>query len=226
MCARYTLTVVDGKFIAIYFQLNTVPELIPRYNIAPSHKVPVIGVKSDGTTRGWSELTWGFVPHWAQTPADGPKPVNARSETVRTSPPFRDSFRSRRCLLPADGYYEWLTEGKAKKPFRMTPVQGGLLTFAGIWDVWKSPGLPSVFTCAILTVPANNSMQRFHDRMPALLEPNQFTDWLNPATKVDTAHSMLRSAPDHVLEFAAVSAKVNKAGNEGPECIAKTESSH
>ena len=220
MCARYTLTIVDDKFIAIYFELNSVPEIIPRYNIAPSQKVPVVGVKSDGLTRGWSELTWGFVPHWAQTPADGPKPVNARSETVRSSPPFRDSFRTRRCLIPADGYYEWLPEGKAKKPYRMTPTMGGIIAFAGIWDVWKSPGVPSVITCAILTVPANVTMQRFHDRMPAILEPGQFTDWLNPAIKPDMAHAMLQPGPEDSLVSTAVSTVVNKAVNEGPECIA------
>jgi putative SOS response-associated peptidase YedK len=223
MCARYTLTIVDDKFIAIYFQLNTVPELIPRYNIAPSQKVPVIGVKSDGITRGWNELTWGFVPHWAQTPSDGPRPVNARSETVRTSAPFRDSFRTRRCLIPADGYYEWLTEGKAKKPYRMTPSSGGVIAFAGIWDVSKSPGLPSVFTCAILTVPANESMNRFHDRMPAILNPDQFTDWLKPSTKPDVAHAMLQSPPEEALVSTAVTPFVNKAGNEGPECIKPVE---
>jgi len=218
MCARFTLAAVDAKFVAFYFQLNDVPELPPRYNIAPSQKIATIGAKSDGTTRGLAMMQWGFVPHWASSPADGPKPVNARSETVRTSPPFRDSFRSRRCLIPADGFYEWQTQGKQKIPHRFSPKGGGLLALAGIYDVWKSPGLPSLFTCAILTVPANDALKPFHDRMPAILQPAQFAAWLNPATQPDDAMRFLATSPDDMLAIDRANKALNKANFEGPEC--------
>jgi putative SOS response-associated peptidase YedK len=219
MCARYTL--LRFQELARTFDLLEEVLMPPRYNIAPTQKVITIGAKSGGRGRGAVPMHWGFVPHWANSPNDGPKPVNARSETVRTSAPFRDAFRSHRCIIPADGFYEWLTDGKKKRPHYITRTDGGLLAFAGIWDVWKTPGTAPLYTCAILTVPANAALRHLHDRMPAILTSEQLSTWLDASTPTESAHQLLATAPNDLLQLREVSTLVNKATNEGPECLAE-----
>lgn len=219
MCARYTLAVADAEF-QDHFELLIPPGLSPRFNVAPSQPVAVVGLKADGRTRGLVPMRWGFVPRWAADPRSGPRPVNAKAETVRTAPPFRDSFRDRRCLIPATGFFEWETIGKAKVPYLFRRPDGGVVAFAGIWDVWKPKGGGDpLFTCAVITVPANEVVRPLHDRMPAILTPPEYSDWLDTRQPPDAAHALLRPAADDLLERVRVNPVVNMSTLETPECV-------
>lgn len=219
MCARYTLAVPDDQFQE-HFELLIPPGLSPRFNIAPSQPVAVVGLKPDGSARGLVPMTWGFVPRWAADPRSGPRPVNAKAETVRTSPPFRDSFRDRRCLLPATGFFEWETVGREKVPHLFRPAAGGVMAFAGLWDVWRPKGGGDpLFTCAVLTVPANDTVRPLHDRMPAILPRDEYADWLNPKTTAGEAFALLRPVADGFLERVRVNRAVNNSRVDSPECV-------
>ena len=219
MCARYTLAVPDDEFQE-HFELLIPPGLSPRFNIAPSQPVAVVGLKADGSARGLVPMAWGFVPRWAADPRSGPRPVNAKAETVRTSPPFRDSFRDRRCLLPATGFFEWETRGKEKLPHLFRPTAGVVMAFAGIWDLWKPKGGGDpLFTCAVITVPANDTIRPLHDRMPAILPRASSADWLNPKSHPDAAFNLLRPAPDDLLERVRVNRVVNSSRVDTADCV-------
>jgi putative SOS response-associated peptidase YedK len=181
MCGRYTIT-APREAVAKAFGLPDVPNLDPRYNVAPSQLVAVVGLKPDGKTRGLALLKWGFVPRWAKDSESGPKPVNAKAETVATKAPFKDSFRDRRCLIPADGFYEWRAEGGEKVAHHFRLRGGGVFAFAGVWDAWQGEGRAPLRTCALITVPPNEVVRPFHDRMPAILLPTQYDLWLDNDT--------------------------------------------
>lgn len=218
MCGRFTLT-QPVKVIAKLFELDELPEEFePRYNVAPSQLVAVVGLKPGGERRGLVRMRWGFVPRWANGPNDGPKPINAKAETVATNAAFRQSFKDRRCLIPTDGFYEWdRLSSTAKQPYLFRP-RGEPAAFAGIWDVWRG-GAEPLYTCAIITTDANEVVGRFHDRMPAILTKDQFAPWLAATTSADKLLSLLRPLPAADLEAIAVSTRVNSARNEGPECL-------
>lgn len=222
MCARFTLF-TPGSVIAERFNLAAVPDLVPRYNIAPSQLVAVIGTKAGGG-RGLAMFRWGFVPGWANEP--GPRPVNAKAETVAEKPSFRDAFRQRRCLIPADGFYEWrLTTGGLKQPVFISPSGSSpqpVFAFAGLWEVWRSaPDAPPLRTCTIVTTSANARLSSLHDRMPVVLSPSAWSTWLDPT--VDDRHgelsALLVAAPDDVVELRDVSRAVNDVRNNGPELL-------
>lgn len=217
MCARYTLSDLDDLVAA--FELLSAPVLVPRFNIAPSQRVVVVGRKPDGSGRGAVAMTWGFVPHWAKSPTDGPRPVNARAETIQTSAPFRDSFRSRRCIIPADGFFEWLHVDRKKVPYLFRPRDGGYLGFAGIWEIWQSTASEPLYSCAIVTVTANATLRPYHERMPAILMPSDFDVWLDIKTPAQTAYDLLRPADDDYLQIVPIGPTVNRASNDTPECI-------
>jgi putative SOS response-associated peptidase YedK len=164
-------------------------------------------------------LRWGFVPRWAADPDSGPRPVNAKAETVATRAPFKDSFRDRRCLVPADGFYEWLAENgkKVARHFRLR--SGGPFAFAGIWDTWERDGREPVRTCALITVPANETVRPVHDRMPAILTPDRFDAWLDPATPTPDLLALQTPLPADLLEAVRVGPAVNRVANDGPECL-------
>lgn len=219
MCARYSLAVPDAD-LQEYFELLSPPGLSPRYNVAPSQPVAVVGLKADGQTRGLIRMTWGFVPRWADHPRGGPRPVNAKAETVTTSPPFRDSFRDRRCLLPASGFLEWETTPAGRVPYLFRPGVGGLMAFAGVWDVWKpKDGSAPLSTCAVVTVPANATVCPLHHRMPAILPPEHFSGWLDCRRPPEAARALLATAPDDLLTRVRVNPIVNRATVDGPECL-------
>jgi len=202
------------------FRTTHPARLSPRFNVAPLQLVTVVGLKPDGTARGLVSMAWGFVPRWATDPRSGPRPVNAKAETVRTSPPFRDSFKDRRCLLPASGFFEWEKIGEEKVPYLFRPLAGGPLAFAGVWDVWKPKGGGDpLFTCALITVPANVTVRPLHDRMPAILGREQFAEWLNPKTPPAAAHALLGPAADDLLEVMRVNRAVNNSRIDSPECV-------
>jgi len=216
MCGRFNLS-ENPRTIARHFGLADVPDLRPRYNVAPSQPVAVVGLKPGGVARGLVLMRWGLVPRWAGSD-DGPKPINARAETVLDRPTFRDSFRQRRCLIPASGFYEWRKAGGRKQPYHVRRRDGLPLAFAGLWDRWDGPNGP-LFTCCIITTAANDLVKPLHDRMPAILGPEDFARWLDPVARPDQLLPLLRPCSSDVLEAVPVGTAVNSPKNDGPECL-------
>jgi putative SOS response-associated peptidase YedK len=218
MCGRYNFT-ADPEELADWFELQELVAVPPRYNIAPSQLVAVVGPKPKIGANGLVPMRWGFVPRWANDLNDGPKPINAKSETIATNPAFRDSFRLRRCLIPATGFYEWEKVGRAKFPHHITGSEK-LLGFAGIWDAWKSPTDGSLlFTAAIITTTANDRTRFLHERMPVILPREDYAKWLDNETPLDELQSMCQPYPSDRTNIVRVGNRLNKATNEGPECL-------
>lgn len=219
MCARMTLMLPPER-LADEFDLPAVPVLPPRYNIAPSQPVAVVGLKPDGKTRGLAQLKWGFVPSWANDPNAGPKPVNARAETVASTAPFNHAFRKRRCLVPVDGFYEWAKEGKKKVGHHFHLKSRGVIAFAGVWDVWRVEGQPPLLTFAVITVEANDLVRPLHDRMPAVIPRDRYDQWMGFDTPKADLLAALRPFPAEQMEVVKVGPAVNKPANDSPECLA------
>lgn len=178
MCGRYRLTRADG--LAEKFDAELTEEFHPRYNIAPTQ--PVAVVRGSGARRVIASMRWGLIPNWAKDPSMAQ--INARSETVLEKPAFKESFESWRCLIPADGFYEWKRIGGTKQPFHFGMNDDSLFAFAGIWDSWKSPVDALIESCAILTTTPNELVNDLHDRMPVILRPEDYDEWLGaPALK-------------------------------------------
>lgn len=217
MCARFTLF-TPGAEVAKRFLLADVPALVPRYNIAPSQSIPVIGGKAGGHGRGLAMFKWGFVPHWTQN-APTMKPVNAKSETVANSPMFGDSFRKRRCLVPASGFYEWRTVAKKKIPVWFHLKDKSPFGFAGVWDVWQGPA-GKVFTVAILTTTPNEVTLTVHDRMPVIIKPEDEAIWLEPSIE-DTARlqPLVGPYPADLMAAEQGNPALNKPSFEGSDCL-------
>jgi putative SOS response-associated peptidase YedK len=219
MCGRYTLSSTPED-VARTFDLYPKPDLLPRYNVAPAQLVAVVALKPDGMTRGLAELRWGFVPYWAQDPDSGPRPINARAETVAYKPPFDHSFREKRCLIPADGLFEWARVGTRKVAHHFRLKGGGPMACAGLWDVWREEGKPTLLTFAIITVAANELVRPFHDRMPAILAPEDYGTWLAHGTPERELLGALSPLPAEQLEVVQVGPAVNRVANDTPERIA------
>lgn len=219
MCGRY-LFLTGAEELIGEFGLATLPDdLAPQYNVAPSHLVAVVGNKPHGAGRGLVRMRWGFVPRWAADPNAGPKPINAKSETAATNPAFRDSFRARRCLIPATGFYEWHATAAGKVPHLFRRPDGKPLAFAGLWDVWGPKTATPLFTCTILTVPANATTSFCHHRMPAILPRDHFAAWLDAETPFADLHALLTTSPDDLLTATALNPTVNAVRNAGPDCL-------
>ena len=219
MCGRFTLSSTPED-IARTFDLYQAPDLAPRFNIAPAQLVAVVGLKPDGKTRGLAKLRWGFVPYWAQNPNSGPRPINARAETVAAKPPFDHAFRERRCLIPADGFFEWAAVGRQKIAHHFRLKGGGPMAFAGVWDVWRAEGQPTLATCAVITVAANDLVRPFHDRMPAVIPPEKFDSWMGFDTPERNLLGMLSPFPAGQMEVVKVGPAVNRVTNDSPACVA------
>ena len=198
--------------------------LRPRYNIAPSQEVAVVRDGDGG--RSLSMLRWGLIPGWAKDPAIAYKLINARSETVSGKPSFRSAYRRRRCLIPADGFYEWTRRGKTKQPWLIGPRDGGVFAFAGLWERWTVPEGAAltgslaelrpgdvVETCTILTTAANGVVARVHNRMPVILPPGAFDPWL------EGEEVPLGPCPADAMTIHPVSTLVNKPANDDPRCV-------
>jgi putative SOS response-associated peptidase YedK len=217
MCARFTLFTPSDR-IARAFNLAQVPVLQPQYNVAPSQLVAVVGSKASGAGRGLAMFRWGFVPHWAAAP-NGPRPVNAKVETVAEKPTFRDNFRQRRCLIPADGFYEWETTSGGKKPLFYRLKSGEPMALAGIWDCWPGP-TEKLFTCAIITAPASSIVEPIHDRMPAILPPETWDIWLDPNhSEPAKLLPLLQPFPAELMEVVPASPVVNNSKHDAPDCV-------
>jgi putative SOS response-associated peptidase YedK len=193
MCGRITFR-ASGKDLATLFDLIEVPDLDlePRYNIAPSQPILAVREPANGVGRELVTLRWGLVPHWAKDLKIGYKLINARAETVATTPSFRSAFRKRRCLVPADGYYEWQKLEKAKQPFYFHRKDGRPFAFAGRWEHWESPDGELVESCTILTTDANDLAKPIHNRMPVIVDAAQYGLWLDPAGDLERCQVLLR----------------------------------
>lgn len=217
MCGRYVLR-ASPKVVAAAFGLSELPLWEPRYNIAPTQSIPAVRVDADGGRR-LAHLRWGLVPGWAADPGIGNRMINARSETVETKPAFRAAFRGRRCLLPADGFYEWKKEGARKQPFHIRRRDEAPFAFAGLWEYWERDG-EIIESGTILTTEANGTMRPLHERMPVILDPADYAAWLDPANRdVQGLKALLRPCGDDVLTASAVGALVNNPRHDDPRCL-------
>ena len=206
MCGRYSLAPPPEELVEAFDVPDLTFDYRPRYNVAPGQDCPVVAEDRKGRRMGL--MRWGLEPAWMDRTGSGF--VNARAETVATKPSFRDSFERRRCLVPADGFYEWAKDGGAKTPHWFHPAGGGLVSFAGIWDGR---------TFAILTTAANGDVRDVHDRMPVVVAPDARGAWLDRASDPGSLTRLLRRPPDGTFDHHPVSPRVNRTENEGPELV-------
>ena len=223
MCGRYTLRTLAAE-LAEFFDLICDPVWAPRYNIAPTQTVLVVRQALHAPHRESALMRWGLVPSWSKS-LTGPPLFNARSETVAEKPSFRTAFKRRRCLIPADGFYEWqVVSPKQKQPHYITLRGGGPFAFAGLWESWQPPHGPSVESCTILTTSANSFMQPLHDRMPVILSPDEYTIWLDPElTEPEPLLSLLDQYPSGEMSAHPVGTLVNSVRNDSPDLAVPIE---
>jgi putative SOS response-associated peptidase YedK len=215
MCGRYSFTLPPEAMRGLFDLDCPLPNMPARYNIAPTQTAPVIFLGTGGK-REVAMMRWGLIPHWAKDASFGNKTINARAETVREKPSFRTAFRTRRCLVPADGFYEWIEEADGRQPYRIVPEAGGLIAFAGLWETWQSPDGP-IRSYTIIVTNANARLGKLHDRMPVILDPKSFTPWLNGTP--DAAAALLRPAPVELLNYFRITKRVNSPRNDDAACL-------
>lgn len=219
MCGRYRLS-RRKQIVEEYFDsVSSEEDWAPRYNIAPTQPVPVIRQHPKEPVRQISTMRWGLIPSWARDASGAASMINARLETASTKPAFRDALKSRRCLIPADGFYEWRRDGKTKQPFCFEVNQGQLFAFAGLWDRWKNPSGEWVKTCSILTTTPNAVTSAVHDRMPVILDPNSYDLWLDPGmNNVVEVSNLLKPFDAGLMRSYPVSTRINHVANDDEEC--------
>lgn len=223
MCGRFTLN-TSAKIIAEFFKLSEVPELKPRYNIAPTQSIATVTVSPETIQRQFQFMRWGLIPSWAKDMKIGSKTINARSETVAEKPAFRSAIKHRRCLIIADGFYEWQPQGKKKQPYYFTMANGEPFAFAGLWENWTSPEGENIVSCSIITTAANETVQPVHDRMPVILPSGDWEQWLDPSINTSgQVLPLLKPYTSDAMKANAVSAIVNSPAREGIECIQAIE---
>ena len=210
MCGRYTITSPLDAIRAL-FDVDERPNLAPRFNIAPTQSVPAIRQGDTPSGRALVQLRWGLIPHWAKDAGMGARLINARAETVAEIPAFRDAYAQRRCLIVADGFYEWRRAGKEKQPFRFTLTDGGPFAFAGLWSRWRSPAGETIESCTIITTQANALVAPIHTRMPVILAPEDHGRWLDSA---NDGRPLLRPYPAEAMTAYPVSTRVNAVRND------------
>ena len=227
MCGRYTQTLPWDEMVRLYRITETAdpPNIGPRYNIAPTQEVPIARpTGTAGRAMVLARVFWGLVPFWAKERAIGARMINARAETVAVKPAFRAAFRTRRCLVPADGFYEWRREYGAKQPYLITMDDGGGFAFAGLWERWeKAPDGVPVESCTIITTEANALLRPVHPRMPVILAPGDYNAWLDPDMAGDRLAALLRPYPGDRMAFRPVSRRVNNARHDDPDCTGPPE---
>jgi len=218
MCGRYTIT-VSGRLLAELFELGSEPRFAPRYNVAPTQHVPVVRLSADGQ-REWVEARWGLVPAWAKDESIGARMINARGETLTEKPSFRNAVRRRRCLIPADGFYEWRREGAGKQPYLIRFSDGRPFAFAGLWEAWRAPGAEPLVSCTIVTTNPNEVVAPLHDRMPVILPRDLHREWLGPGElPAQRLLGLIAPHPAGDMEAFPVSRRVNNPGADDPACL-------
>ena len=224
MCGRYRLSRRKQLVDEYFHSVSEAEDWSPRYNVAPTQSVPVIRQNPKEPVRQLSLMRWGLIPSWATDPSVGVRMINARSETANVKPAFRDALKSRRCLIPADAFYEWSRVGKAKQPYCFEVNEGELFAFAGIWDRWRDPGGHTVETCSILTTTPNTLTSAVHDRMPVIIDPDAYDLWLDPGMKdVGAASELVKPYDSRLMRCYPVSTRVNHVANDDEECSAPVE---
>jgi len=219
MCGRYRLAAKE-RYIRDHFGLDEDPHWMPRWNIAPTQPVPVIRRDKKGPKRTFSLLRWGLIPYWAKDASIGFKTINAMSETAAEKPAFRDAIRQRRCLIPADGFFEWKKLGpKEKQAYNIGMADDSVFAFAGLWERWQDPVNEVVETCTILTTKPNPLVADVHDRMPVILSAEDYDLWLDPGV-MDSARvaDCLKPFDARLMKKYLVSARVNRPENDDQEC--------
>jgi putative SOS response-associated peptidase YedK len=219
MCGRYRLSrrkqIIEEHFDSI----SGDEDWSPRYNIAPTQPVPIIRQHPKEPRRVMSLVRWGLIPSWAKGSSASALMINARSETTATKPAFRDPMKFRRCLVPADAFYEWLRTGKAKQPYCFEVNGGELFAFAGLWERWKGPSGQWIKSCSILTTTSNAVTSAVHDRMPVILDRTDYDLWLDPGMKnVDALSEMLKPYDARMMRCFPVSTRINHVANDDADC--------
>jgi putative SOS response-associated peptidase YedK len=224
MCGRYSLATPAHADLRSRFALGESVEIRQRFNICPSDDVVAVTTSKDGEPRG-DVLRWGLVPHWAKDPSTGFKMINARAETLTEKPAYRDALRTRRCLIVADGFYEWQARAsRPKLPWHVTRVDSAPFAFAGLWAIWHGPGDQLLRTCTIVTTDANARLREVHDRMPVMLRGQDEEEaWLDHATPLPALRELLVPLPDAMTARRAVGPAVSDARYDGPDCLADAD---
>lgn len=221
MCGRFTLRTPAHR-LAEAFGVDALPNLAPRYNIAPTQDVVAIRHADDG--RELTMLRWGLIPSWAKDPAIGARMINARAETVAEKPSFRAAFRQRRCLVVADGFYEWRKTADApkapKQPYYIRLASGDAFAIAGLWERWRDPAGETVESCTLITTEANRELAPIHHRMPVIVSPADYDAWLEPhPASAEALHALLRPYPGAEMTAFPIGRHVNNVRNDDPACI-------
>ena len=216
MCGRYCITTAPEAIRAL-FRYPERPNFPPRYNVAPTQPVPVVRLMEG--ERQFALVRWGLIPAWVKDPKGFALLINARGELVNDKPAFRYAMKRRRCLFPADGFYEWKVEGGRRRSFHARRPGGGLLAFAGLWETWVGPNGEELDTAAIVTTQANKEMGAVHHRAPVILPPEQFDFWLSRDVDEHAAAELIKPAPDGSMEVYEISPAVNKVDNDTPDLL-------
>jgi putative SOS response-associated peptidase YedK len=216
MCGRYTVSTPVGVLAEAFDLGGSLPELPASYNVAPTQVVPA--VLAENEERRLELFRWGLIPPWADDPQIGSRMINARSETAPEKPSFRRAFRERRCLIPADGFYEWKRLDGGKQPYHIHMGDGRPFAFAGLWESWGR-GEEEIRSCTILTTRANALVGSIHDRMPVILGADAYDVWLDPGAERDELTGLLAPYPDENMEAYPVSRFVNNPSNNDPRCV-------
>ena len=224
MCGRYRLSrrkqILEEQFDCDPWE----DDWEPRYNIAPTQPVPVIRQHPTEPIRQISLMKWGLIPHWAKDASGAGGMINARAETASEKPAFRDPLRLRRCLIPADAFYEWKRTGTSKQPYCFEVKGGELFAFAGLWDGWKNPEGQWMKTCSVLTTKPNTVTATVHDRMPVILDPDQYDLWLDPGMhNIEAISELLKPYDARLMRCYPVRSRVNHVANDDEECSRPVE---
>ena len=219
MCGRFTLTVDPAELKDAFADVKFPEKFAPRYNIAPTQ--PVLAIPNDGKSKA-DFFIWGLIPSWAKDPAIGNRLINARGETLAEKPAFRGGYKYKRCLILANGFYEWKSEPgtKTKAPYFIHLESGEVFAFAGLWDEWHSSDGSTVRSCTIVTITPNELMSKIHNRMPVILQPSDYAEWLDatPRTPESLTH-LIQPFPTELMEAYPVSTLVNSPANDRAECL-------
>src|SRR4029077_6172681 len=213
MCGRYAITTAPEAIRALFGYLEQ-PNFPPRYNIAPTQPVPIVRM-AEGK-RQLALVRWGLIPPWVKAPRAFSLVINARGESVLDKPAFRNAMKYRRCLFPADGFYEWKREGERKRPYFVRLKSGQPMAFAGLWESWMGPNGEEMETAAIVTTTASRSIAHIYDRMPVIVPPEAFDFWLDPKVDAEMATAVIQPAKDALIEAYEVSSAVNRTANDAP----------
>ena len=220
MCGRYSLTTTPEAMRRLFDTKGPLANLPPRYNIAPTQAAPVVREAEDGSGRELVMLRWGLVPSWSQGPDHRYSMINARAETVAAKPAYRGPFRERRCLVPASGFFEWRERGGNKQPYHIGLKRGAAFAFAGLWEPWAGGQGEAIESFAIIVTTANELLRPIHERMPVIIDPDDYGSWLDGgAAATDRARALLKPYPGEAMVAYPVSTRVNNPKHDDAQCL-------